>query len=169
MQRIAEPLAGAKKLENGTRFVEIIDKDLSFELEQASSRENFEKVKDLGEAFEATEEDGEAIRTALLDSIPEDELERWNAILDRELGKFKPGEEYDYATDMRRSFAKGLSTPEAYKILKTIPDHVFWDIKKPLNMEEKEPHNKYNMARNYPNHDFFDTRQQEQWLRDRRE
>lgn len=61
----------------------------------------------------------------------EDSIEDWNAILDRELGKFAPNEEYDYVKDLRKSYATGLATTEAQKIFKTIPDHVFWDIKKP--------------------------------------
>ena len=101
--------------------------------------------------------------------MSEEEMERYHAVLDRELGKFAPGEEYSYVKDMSKAYAKGLATSEAEKIFKTIPDHVFWDIKKPLVAEERVNRNPYNPARNYPNHDFFDTRSQEQWLKSKNE
>ena len=127
------------------------------ELDEATLNAQFERVKDIGEQNDA--EDEEALRTALVESLSTEETEAWNAILDRELGKFASGEEYDFVKDMRRSYAEGLSTSEAYKIFKTIPDHAFWDIKKPLiNNEENVPVNPYNAARSPYNHDFFDTR-----------
>ena len=37
--------------------------------------------------------------------VSEEEAEEWNAILDRELGKFAAGEEYDFVKDLRQSYA----------------------------------------------------------------
>lgn len=93
------------------------------------------------------------------------ELDNWNDILSRELGKFKKGEEYDYVTDMRRAYANGLATTELQAIYKTIPDYVFWDIKKPLKGNDLDvPRNRYNPARADPIDDFFEARKHEQWL-----
>ena len=48
-QKIFEPLAGAKKLANGTRFIEFQDKDLAIEMDEATLRQQYEKEKDVGE------------------------------------------------------------------------------------------------------------------------
>ena len=53
-------------------------------------------------------------------------------MLDRELGKFAKGEKYEFVKDLRKSYSQGLASSEAEKIFKTIPAHVFYDIKKPL-------------------------------------
>ena len=49
MQRIAEPLAGAKKLENGTRFYEVSDKELEVKLDENRLKARYERVKDIEE------------------------------------------------------------------------------------------------------------------------
>ena len=101
--------------------------------------------------------------------MSEEQFEEWNSILDRELGKFEKGEKYEFVKDLRKSYAAGLASSEAEKIFKTIPAHVFWDIKKPLNsMDLKTYSNSYNPNRAYEKIDFFDTRTQEQWLKDKR-
>jgi hypothetical protein len=96
-------------------------------------------------------------------------LDEWNAYLDKELSVFKEGEKYDYVKDLQEGFSTGLSTPVELKIFRTIPAHVFWDIKKPLNTAEEFYMNPYNPARKYPNEDFFDIRTNEEWLRERKE
>lgn len=57
----------------------------------------------------------------------------------------------------------------AIKILDTIPDHYFWDIKKPINSEGDTLLNPYNPARKVPGEDFFDIRQNDEWMKERRE
>lgn len=105
MQRIAEPLAGAKKLENGARFYEVREKDLVVDLDENTLKAKYEKAKELGEQVDCDDEDQETLRTNAFNEISDDDIDTWNAILDRELAKFGPGEEYSYVKDMRKSYA----------------------------------------------------------------
>jgi hypothetical protein len=54
-------------------------------------------------------------------------------MVDQELSVFKQGEKYSYVKDIKDAFAHGQASTIESKILKTIPDHAFWDIKKPIN------------------------------------
>jgi len=94
-------------------------------------------------------------------------IEEWNDYIDKELSIFKAGEKYDYVKDLRSAYAEGLSSTTADKILETIPEHVFWDIKKPLVSQENYYMNPYNPARKYPGENFFDIRTTEAWMLDR--
>jgi len=51
--------------------------------------------------------------------------------------------------------------------METIPDHVFWDIKKPLIKEDTKLTNPYNPFRKYPFSSFFELRDYEEYM-DRR-
>jgi len=56
----------------------------------------------------------------------------------------------------------------AVKILKTIPDHVFWDIKRPLHDAEKDHlTNPHNPARAVAGADFFDIRANYSYFKER--
>lgn len=96
-------------------------------------------------------------------------LDNWNEYLDRELSVFKDGAKYDYVTDIADAYKAGLAKPLASKIFDTIPDHVFWDIKRPINAEKRLPMNPYNPARRVANDSFFEFRVQESWMKERRE
>ena len=121
------------------------------------------------EAIGATEEEADELRIAIMDEIQSSDLpiEEWNDYIDKELSVFKAGEKYDYVKDLRSAFAEGLSSTTADKILETIPAHVFWDIKKPMQSEENYYMNPYNPARKYPGESFFDIRKTESWMLDR--
>ena len=69
---------------------------------------------------------------------------------------------------MNDAFGDGLKTSLAAKILNTIPAHVFWDIKTPINMEQQSLMNQYNPARKVFNDNFFDIRTDEAWLKERK-
>lgn len=96
-------------------------------------------------------------------------LEAWNQILGEELGVFKYDEEYNFTTDLRRNFDSSLAESKQQKIFKTIPDHVFWDIKKPLKkfLDTVVKTNEINPTREHYARDFFDLRANEEWLRNR--
>lgn len=113
----------------------------------------------------------EALRITLMEEIQANDLplDQWNDMLDKELSIFKSGEKYDYVKDMQDAYAEGLKTPLAIKILDTIPAHYFWDIKTPIGREEEVPLNPYNPARKVPGENFFDIRQNEEWMKERRE
>lgn len=88
-----------------------------------------------------------------------------NTFLDEQLAIFKAGEKYDYVKDMKNAHSEGISTSTAYKIFKTIPDHAFWDIKKPFRDDLVETvTNPWNPARRYQFDSFFDQREYEEWL-----
>ena len=103
------------------------------------------------------------------EEIDEDRLplDAWEHMVDQEFSVFKKGEKYSYIKDMQDAFAPGQSTSMERKIFKTIPDHVFWDIKKPLREPEDMVLHPYNPARKYPFESFFDRRNYEQWRHDR--
>jgi hypothetical protein len=96
-------------------------------------------------------------------------MDKWNEYLDRELSVFKDGEKYDYVKDLADAYQEGLRKPLATKIFDTIPAHVFWDIKKPINHEQSVILNPYNPARRVANDNFFEFRDQEAWMKERRE
>ena len=76
--------------------------------------------------------------------------EEWDQILAREFNTFKEGEKYDFVTDLRRTFDSSMATSSYDKVFAKLPDHVFWDIKKPQQTPEEHFVNKYNAARQYP-------------------
>ena len=119
--------------------------------------------------IEAEEEN--EIRLAMYDSIDEAgfSAEEWDEILAREFNTFQKGEKYNYVTDLRRTFNDGLATSSYDKIFAKLPDHVFWDIKKPQMREEEYYMNRWNAARQYPFSSFFDMRRHEDWMQKREE
>jgi hypothetical protein len=65
---------------------------------------------------------------------------------------------------MREAFDDGLRTSAADKIFDTLPDHVFYDIKKPLDKENESFWNEYNPARRHAHSSFFDMRRHEDYF-----
>ncbi len=93
--------------------------------------------------------------------------DEFNEVLDKEFSVFKDGEKYDFVKDLKEAFSPALSKPTNEKILETIPDHVFWDIKKPLTADPQRFMNPYNSFRQYHTTSFFDAREYEEYM-DRR-
>lgn len=124
---------------------------------------NLEPISDDAESDE--------YRIQLMEDLEADNisLENWNEIMCNELGVFKSGEKYDYVTDIRRQFDPSLATSKMDKIFATIPEHVFWDIKKPINRRSEDivRENPYNPTRQHYANDFFDLRAMEEWRRNR--
>ena len=94
-------------------------------------------------------------------------LDEFNDVLDQELSVFKANESYDYVRDMKDAYSESLSKSAAHRIFETLPDHVFWDIKKPQVPEEQKHMNPYNPFRKYPYSTFFEMRDFEEFM-DRR-
>lgn len=65
---------------------------------------------------------------------------------------------------MRNAYSTHLQKTTAEKIISTIPDFVFWDIKKPLTPEEDHHAHPYHPGRSVSNTDFFSMRKNEDWL-----
>ncbi len=106
---------------------------------------------------EAWEIDEEEIRLRILKEIDngmfsEDAL---NAQFN-DLSVFKNGEEYDFVTDLHRGYQDSLKKSTAEAIFETLPDHVFWDIKKPLGKDQINVKNNFNPFRQHPFTSFFD-------------
>ena len=172
LQRMLEPLAGSQKLENGTVFLQVLDKDLQVECNEAKARQLYEFYKQ-DQACDS-EDASDEIRIAMVrDRDAEADIERdtLRDKMDAEFELFLKGEKYDFVTDLRKSFDEELSTSLESKILKTIPEHVFWDIKKPLFDHSSEWYydNKINPARKSGRNNFFTMRKEEEWLNDRKE
>ena len=167
-QRIFEPLAGARKLENGTLFYEVSDAEIADLVDEGRLRKQFDNLKEVS-AIEA--EDDDEVHAAMFDRITAAgfDVEEWDKILAREFNTFQEGEEYDYATDLRRTFDQSLQTSLQEKIFRKIPAHVFWDIKRPNLPREEYNINPWNPARKYPHESFFDMRRHEDWLQSREE
>lgn len=75
--------------------------------------------------------------------------EDFNDNLADQVSIFKNDEKYDYVRDLREGFDSQLKKSTSSKILETIPDWVFWDIKKPIGVEEQFIQNPYNPFRKY--------------------
>lgn len=102
---------------------------------------------------------------ALIKDFEDNEPEvakEWSKILDRQFAVFKEGEEYNYVKDLKHAYKNSLRVPLAEQIMKTIPDHAFWDIKKPLQKDiyenERMKINQFGPLRPYPFDNFFQER-----------
>lgn len=168
-QRIFEPLIDAERDENGTLVVNVDACEIR-NVDEESLRKAYENARDKNSLAHDGEDD-EEYRLQLMRDLQADSvsLEAWNQILGDELGVFKHDEAYDYATDLRRNFDASLAESKQQKIFKTIPDHVFWDIKKPLkrHLDRVVKTNDINPTREHYARDFFDLRANEEWKRNR--
>lgn len=66
---------------------------------------------------------------------------------------------------MRHAYSSSLRTTTEDKILETIPDHYFWDIKAPQINCGTLRKNKYNPFRGREYENFFDMRAQEEFMK----
>lgn len=172
LQKIFDPMAGAERLENGALFYKLEDSELTAVVnDEEKLRKEFEKLKALNEEpLEVSEEDENELRIALLDEMEQLSpftADEFNEVLDKEFSVFKTGEKYDFVKDMKDAYSAGLQKTTAEKILDTIPEHVFWDIKTPRGGDQQKFMNPYNPFRKYPVASFFDSREYETYM-DRR-
>jgi hypothetical protein len=61
-------LAGARRNENGTLVYEVLDKELTYGLDEARVRAQFERAQNQS-PIEQTEEEAEELRIALMEEI----------------------------------------------------------------------------------------------------
>jgi len=167
-QIIFDPLGGASKDSNGTLNYVLQDKELSIHLKPENLRTSYERYK----SRDACEDDeAEEARLSLFQEMTDMNIpvEQWEKYIQEELSVFKEGEKYDFVKDMQNAFERGLSTPLADKILETIPEYVFWDIKRPINKEEEVMMNRYNPGRRVHVGNFFDARSWEEYKKEKNE
>ena len=170
LQRMLEPLAGSVKLDNGSVYLEVLDKDLKVELDEDRAK----KLYDLYKQDQVSEDDdaSDEIRISMArDRQAESNFEKdvLREKMDAEFELFLKGEKYDFVTDLVKSNEAELSTPLESKIFDTIPSFVFYDIKKPRIEATVYPDNPTNPSRKNPNVDFFEMRKYEQWVQNRKE
>lgn len=147
------------------------DKELFNVDDEEKLRAEYERLKAGNEsAVEASEDDADAIRAVILDELEANSpfnLDEFEKVLDRELSVFKNGQKYDFVQDLRQAYAGSLARPSADRILDTIPEHAFWDIKTPLIADKQKFINPYNPFREYHTQSFFDAREYEQYMANR--
>ncbi len=134
-------------------------------------RAEYERLKAANEgSLEVSEEEVDQLREALINDLETNSpftADEFQQVLDREFSVFKEGEKYDYVKDLKDAFAPALARPAADRILDTIPDHAFWDIKVPTVEDQQKFMNPYNPFRQYHVSSFFDAREYEEFM-DRR-
>lgn len=163
-----DPLAGAERDENGTLVYTLQDKELIGVDNEDKLRAEYERLKAGTEGtMDMAEDDAEALRLAILEDM--DANSAFNAdefaeILDKEFSIFKNGSKYDFVQDLKSAYSGSLERTAADRILDTIPEHVFWDIKTPLVQDMKKHMNPYNPFREYPTQSFFDAREYEEYM-----
>lgn len=150
LQKAFDPLAGAQRLENGAIFYQVQDSELNVHDEEKLKAE-WERLKSLNSGvLEASEDDANELRIALIEEMEKNSpfsADEFGEILDKEFAVFKKGEKYDFVKDMHDAFSASLEKPAAEKILDTIPDHAFWDIKTPQRQDPQRFMNPYNSFR----------------------
>lgn len=165
-QRMFDPLATAQRLSNGSLFIEVTDAELKGHIwNDENTRKVYERLNDQSE-LEFGEDEAADARIALFaefDAANADNADELNDMLAKELNIFQDGEDYNFVKDLRHGFDDGLRVSAADKIFATIPDHVFWDIKKPLQEDPETAENPYHPGRAVPYTDFFDMRRHEQY------
>lgn len=90
-------------------------------------------------------------------------IKHFEEVLNRELGVIPEGR-YNYVKDIKDAYKTSLATSTEEKILANIPDHAFWDIKKPQKQASIVRMNKYNPFRGREFNNFFEMRDSEQYL-----
>lgn len=156
-QVVFEPLAGATKDENGTTVYRMTEREVNFGLTEEGMRKEFDLRNNL-ESMDFGEAEGNDLRVMFFDQMEQDSPfneNDWSAVISKEFNVFQEGEKYDYVKDMRHAYSEGLSKSLSDKIFETIPDYVFWDIKKPINMETNHHIHRYNPARPLTETSFF--------------
>lgn len=105
LQRVLEPLAGSKKLDNGSIYMEILDKDVASDCDEEKARKLYELLKEdqLCEGDDGSDD----IRIANVKSkdlqnyVDSDSLRER---MEKEFGLFLKGEKYSYVNDIREAY-----------------------------------------------------------------
>ena len=174
-QRVFDPLAGARRDENGTLVYNLEDKEIALYVQDSDLRDyynihkKFEANGTVDDEEQATLLMEQGVNVLLLEEMNEFEIptEKWQRFIEEELAVYDEGERYSYVKDMKDAFSEGLKTSLEDKILKTIPDWVFWDIKKPTEEPGQVFMNRFNPGRRVENENFFDARSWDAYLKEK--
>lgn len=176
-QRVFDPLAGARRDENGTMVYSMEPKEVQIYLQEDDLREFYNAHKKFENMEAMTNEEfsvmlaEQGVDVDMMERMGEAGMpvEKWQAYIEQELSIFDEGEDYNYVKDMKDAFHESLRTSLEDRILKTIPDFAFWDIKKPIDAEAKIQMNKYNPGRRVQNENFFDARAWDAYVKEKEE
>lgn len=166
MQRAFDPLCGAERLENGALFYKFEDSEVK--IDESKVRSEYENLKKSNSsALEVNEEDPNELRIALIEEMSANaafNADEFEAVLDKEFSVFKEGEKYSFVKDLKDAYSQSLESSAATRILDTIPDYVFWDIKTPHKKDLQRFMNPYNPFRQHYVSSFFDSREYEEYM-----
>lgn len=169
LQKILDPFAGAERDEDGAVVYTVTDAELAGEVDDAAKlKEQYQKLSSAAEVWDVDPEDEDAWRLALYDDLVGErspfKVQDFHAVLDKELAVFKKGEKYEFVKDLKDAYKDSLATPLEQRIFQTIPEHAFWDIKKPLQDGQHKRENRYNTFRGREYENFFEMRDAEEYL-----
>lgn len=92
-------------------------------------------AQDTLEISDLDPEDEDAWREAVVEQLSDEtsgiKLEKFHATLDKEFAVFLDTSKYDYIKDIKEGYRHGLNQSMESRMFATIPEHAFWDIKKP--------------------------------------
>ena len=165
-----DPFAGSAKDDNGTIVYNVSQDEMDkfFPTTDDQLREKYEHLKSKSEVWEIDEEEEDSFRMALQEELATSSaglnIEDFNKVLEEEFNVFQKGEKYDYVKDLKGAFKNSMKLTSEQKIFATIPDFVFWDIKKPMNKKFTIKGNRYNPFRGDEHTSFFDMRDQESYM-----
>lgn len=166
-----DPFAHATRDENNAIVFTVSDKDIAHlnVNDDEVLKEEYDKIKSRNEVWDIDEEDEDAWRIALVEELETERVgpfkkEDFDAVLDKELAIFNKGEKYDYVKDLKEAYKVSLATSTEQKIFATIPDHHFWDIKKPQQAAVMIKKNRYNPFRGAEFDNFFEMRDSENYM-----
>ena len=135
MQKILDPLGGSTTDEDGAVNYHVEDQELVNIENEEFLRRKYENYKKTAEVWDVDEEDDDSFKQALVQELEEGttafDINEFEAVLDKELSIFKKDEIYDYVKDLKDAYKNSLKMTREERIFNTLPDHVFWDIKKP--------------------------------------
>lgn len=162
-QRILDPLAGATRDTEGTINLTVKDIDLKvFNLDDEEVLKT--QFQDIKAGDGEYDEDVERLQNLARVYSSSYNTGEWNQIISDSLDTFKKGEKYDYVRDLKAAYGNSLSTTNEQKIFKTLPDYVFWDIKKPQGPKIFRRYNRYGQQRGREHNSFFDMRESEEYM-----
>jgi hypothetical protein len=168
LQRALDPFFGSGRDELGTIVVNIDDRDLaSYRLNDVERvKAEFDALRDKTQPWELNDDEATA-RMQLLKELTEKnpgyDLNEWKDIIAQELGVFN-NENYNFTKDLKQAYRRSLKTSTEDKILETIPDHYFWDIKTPQGPTPVVRKNRYNPFRGREFDSYFEMRESERYL-----
>lgn len=169
LQKIMDPLAGSSVDENGSVMFTVKPTDVASLLgDDEALKAEYERMLTKSEVWEVEEDDEDAFRLNLMQELEEDtagfKVKDFEAVLDKEFGIFAKGESYNYVKDIKEAYKDSLKTTTEDKIFNTLPEHVFWDIKKPLVKPDLIMKNRYNPFRGREYGSFFEMRDSEKYM-----